>query len=669
MKKIPSTPFLRRLKPLAIPAAQLALSFLLTAGCLSGGYAPFSLALVAAAGTRLPGLLCLAGAGCGALVFLDFPSGLRHVAAAILIFAANTAFCDTRFYRRDAFRPAMACAMMLLVQSIYLLHRSAEQWIWCLASLAVLACAVWCWRSLWQDPDKNAFFAVATALAVATQPVILLGPVSLGRILASLLVLWIALEWPTAQAVVWSAGLGLLLDLVPVGPRFLLGAVYGCAAALTALCRPWPRIIGALAFCLSAGASAILFKADIPEAALYEALAASVLFLPLGRRVQHRPARLKAPSAAASPAPESPYLRQSAAALRELYDSFFRGAAPTPPENPSVLFDRAAEQVCRGCVLCSSCWHQNYNSTYNAFNDACPKLLQRGQALAQDFPLYFSSRCVHFTDFLTAVNGELKTFLLRRQYRQRLLEVRQQAQDQYQQLGEALASTAVHAVSNVTAPMGYRIGSSLRPKEGQQLCGDHLATFEVGSTLYLLLSDGMGSGESAHRESAMTARLLQQFLTAGIDPGPALKTLNGAMRLRSEDGGGFTTIDLLALQRTSGTATVYKYGAAPSYVKRTGSVSRITGQSLPAGLQGDPPEVTRLHLPAGSYFVMISDGIADETNDEWLQNLLAGWQGRDVNALVSLILSESRTRKGLSDDCAVLILQLPMPGENEKTQV
>ena len=217
--------------------------------------------------------------------------------------------------------------------------------------------------------------------------------------------------------------------------------------------------------------------------------------------------------------------------------------------------------------------------------------------------------------------------------------------------------------------MGYRIGSSLRPKEGQQLCGDHLATFEVGSTLYLLLSDGMGSGESAHRESAMTARLLQQFLTAGIDPGPALKTLNGAMRLRSEDGGGFTTIDLLALQRTSGTATVYKYGAAPSYVKRTGSVSRITGQSLPAGLQGDPPEVTRLHLPAGSYFVMISDGIADETNDEWLQNLLAGWQGRDVNALVSLILSESRTRKGLSDDCAVLILQLPMPGENEKTQV
>ena len=36
---------LQRLKPLAIPAARLALSFLLTAGRLSGGYAPFALAM------------------------------------------------------------------------------------------------------------------------------------------------------------------------------------------------------------------------------------------------------------------------------------------------------------------------------------------------------------------------------------------------------------------------------------------------------------------------------------------------------------------------------------------------------------------------------------------------------------------------------------------------
>ena len=58
--------------------------------------------------------------------------------------------------------------------------------------------------------------------------------------------------------------------------------------------------------------------------------------------------------------------------------AFFRGTSPPPPENPSVIFDRAAERVCRRCVLRTACWQQNYNATYNAFNDACPAMLRRG---------------------------------------------------------------------------------------------------------------------------------------------------------------------------------------------------------------------------------------------------------------------------------------------------
>ncbi|MBE6990484.1 MAG: stage II sporulation protein E [Ruminococcaceae bacterium] len=663
--KLVSPVRLRRLKPLVMPAAQLLLAFLLTAARLSGGYAPFALALTAAAGPGLPGFLCLAGTGVGALLFMDFQSGLRHFAAAVLIFTGSTAFCDTRLYRRPLFRPAMAAFMTLLVQSIYLLHRSAGQWMCFAASAAVLAGAAWVWRQLWQKPDRPAAVLLAAALAAAAQPLALLGPVSLGRILGAGLAMWMVSELPPAAAIAASAAVGLLLDLPVSGPQLLLCAVYGCAAGASALCRRWPRPAAALIFCPVAAATAVLFRSDAPLGVLYESAVAAAALMPIRRRAH--PARLEPPDGLV-PAGITP-LRQSAAALRELYDSFFRGTAPTPPENPSVLFDRAAEQVCRSCVLCPSCWHQNYTSTYNAFNDACPKLLQRGRAEAKDFPLYFSSRCVHFTDFLIAVNGELRSFLMRRQYHQRLLRVRRQAQEQYQQLGEALASSAVHAVANVTAPMGYRIGSGLRPREGERLCGDQLASFEVGATLYLLLSDGMGSGEGAHREAALVTRLLRQFLEAGIEPAPALKTLNGALQLRGEEGVGFTTIDLLALERQSGTAAVYKYGAAPSYIKRTGAVTRITGQSLPAGLQSEPPEVTRIALQAGCFFIMISDGIADETNDEWLQNLLAGWQGQDADVLASLILSESRSRKGLSDDCAVLILQLPTPDAGGKKQV
>ena len=166
----------------------------------------------------------------------------------------------------------------------------------------------------------------------------------------------------------------------------------------------------------------------------------------------------------------------------------------------------------------------------------------------------------------------------------------------------------------------------------------------------------------------MTVRLLQQFLSAGIAPSPALKTLNGALALRGEDGGGFTTIDLLALHRESGSAELYKYGAAPSYCKCGKAVTRFTAAGLPAGLQtgGQAPEYTRLSLQRGSFLVMVSDGIADEKDDGWLQNLLSQWNGTDPEALTAHIMEESRQCKGLSDDCAVLVLSLTDGGERKR---
>ena len=148
--------------------------------------------------------------------------------------------------------------------------------------------------------------------------------------------------------------------------------------------------------------------------------------------------------------------------------------------------------------------------------------------------------------------------------------------------------------------------------------------------LCLLLADGMGSGESARRESALTCRLLEQFLEAGIEPEAAMKTLNSAMALRGADTGSFTTIDLLTCRPETGELAFYKYGAAPSYLKKGGTVRRITGGSLPAGLRGGTaaPDVTRVSLEPGSFAVMISDGVADPGRDEWLQESAGRLGGR-----------------------------------------
>ena len=360
-------------------------------------------------------------------------------------------------------------------------------------------------------------------------------------------------------------------------------------------------------------------------------------------------------------------LNRAAAALRELYDSMGR-TPPSSDENPAIVFDRAAEKVCRGCALCDLCWQKEYTGTFNAFNDATPYLLERGRALPKDFPAHFTGRCIHLPDFLAAINGELSAFLLRRQYRRQLEETRRSAKGQYAQLSELLTATAAGLGEAVTAagdaPL-CQVGAALRPRDGETVCGDTVVSFRREDGLWcLLLADGMGSGEAARKESSLICRLLRQFLEAGVEPEAALKTLNSAMALRGAETGSFTTIDLCTCDGATGETVFYKFGAAPSYLKKGGVVRRVTGGTLPAGLRGAPaaPDVTRVNLDPGGFAVMISDGVADPGRDEWLQDLLAGWEGEDPQTLAGLILSESIRRERLQDDCGIQVLYRPRMG-------
>ena len=139
------------------------------------------------------------------------------------------------------------------------------------------------------------------------------------------------------------------------------------------------------------------------------------------------------------------------------------------------------------------------------------------------------------------------------------------------------------------------------------------------------------------------------------------KTLNSALSLRAESTDSVTTVDLLTLSLQTLEGELYKYGAAPSYLKRGGTVRRVTCSCLPAGLQegSPPPEATHIKLSPGCFFVMLSDGVADSLDDEWLQNLLAGWEGHDPQQLVAAILADSMEKRGGTDDAGVLALYIP----------
>ena len=645
-------------------ALRFALAAVLSGAQVFGGYAPLALGLTAAAGPGVRGLSAFIGASAGAFLFLPFTHALRTFAAAVLIFTANNAFFDLKLYRKRFFLPLMAAGMMLSVEFVYVLRDPAGEAANCLVCLLLTALGAMSGRALLAPEEKEHPFAalfILLGVLMAFSSYETANGFAPGRIASMLVVLLAAFERSGAVSVPVAVCIGLAMDLTAGDGGFTHAAAYAFAAILVSVTCRGNRVGSALWFVFSILCFALPMSAQIGLVLVYETLAATLLFLLIPPKF-FRGRHLDTSETARSDTALRKTLTESAAAMRDLYDSVARPPKRTE-ENPAAIFDRAAEKVCRGCALCDFCWEKEYQRTYTALNDATAALLRRGQGRGEDFPSYFADRCIRFPSFLSAVNEEVRTYLLRRQYRRRIAEDHARAASQYAQLSELLQSAAdAVSVQAGAAVYPYQLGLALRPKRGERVSGDCARQFELdGGTLCLLLSDGMGCGEAAQRESAMAVRLLERFLRAGIDAPPALKTLNSALSLRAESTDSFTTVDLLLLSLGTLEGELYKYGAAPSYLKRGGSVRRVTCSCLPAGVQegAPPPEATHLRLSPGSFLVMVSDGVADREDDEWLQNLLAGWEGENPQLLVSAILAESIGRRGETDDAGVMALYIP----------
>ncbi len=651
-----------------VGAARAALSFLLSSARLFGGYAPFAVGMVGGAGPGWQGLAALVGAASGALVFLDFPHALRATACCVLLFSANNAFCEVRRYKSPWFLPVLTAALTAAVELIYLLRSgTASDVVSCVLAIALSAAFAPCARvALGGREERQAhpgaslmlLLGILSALSIPE----LRGGLAPGRIAAVLALLVLVFRQERAAALIAAISIGLCLDCTASGtPLFLHTACFGFTALLTSLLHRGSRVRAAMIFPLSAALFTLPLERMEGYVLLYECLAGTLLFL-------LTPTQLLRRAQEDAPEPDDGLrrrLREAAAGLQELYDSVVR-TEPVPEENPAVVYDRAAEAVCRDCALRERCWVNEYNRTYTALSDATLSLLRNGEGRGADFPAYFTDRCIRFPSFLSAVNTELRAYLLRLQYRRRLDEAHAQAAGQYARFSALLTQAAERGAADVSATIPYRVGLTLRPKGGEAVSGDSASTFETeAGQLCLLLSDGMGSGTAAQRESAMAVRLIERFLRAGVDAQPALQTLNSAMNLRAETSDSFTTIDLVTLSLKNGEGALYKYGAAPTYLKRGERVHRVSCSCLPAGLAAEEPEMTHLRLEGGSFLVMVTDGVADATDDGWLQELLSAWEGTEPQQLVAAILAESFQHKGTEDDAGVLALYLPESAPRE----
>ena len=176
----------------------------------------------------------------------------------------------------------------------------------------------------------------------------------------------------------------------------------------------------------------------------------------------------------------------------------------------------------------------------------------------------------------------------------------------------------------------------------------------------VILSDGMGTGSDAARDSDQAVSILEKFLRSGIEPAISMKILNSVMLLKSAESWGYATVDLMCVNLFTGDTCFYKYGAAPSYVFNGKTVKRIKGESLAAGLglgEGMAPDLVRMRLKPGCTAIIASDGVIADAEDEWIKALLnKGFE--DMKALARSTLKEAEKLYGANDDMTVLTVRV-----------
>ncbi len=189
------------------------------------------------------------------------------------------------------------------------------------------------------------------------------------------------------------------------------------------------------------------------------------------------------------------------------------------------------------------------------------------------------------------------------------------------------------------------IGVQQSSASGSQLCGDAYNYFNDGKGhLVMVLSDGMGTGGRAAVDGAMASGLMSRLLKADFGYECSLRILNSSMLFKSTDE-SLATMDIASIDLYTGMTELYKAGAAPTLVRRSGRAGKAESTSLPVGILRDIGfDRAAIKLKVGDILLLISDGAASE-GTEWIRAELEAWRDGSAEDLAEHICECAKRRR------------------------
>lgn len=214
----------------------------------------------------------------------------------------------------------------------------------------------------------------------------------------------------------------------------------------------------------------------------------------------------------------------------------------------------------------------------------------------------------------------------------------------------------VYIVLNEKAEMTVDFGAEQISANDSKMCGDAYKYFNDGRGHFLMvLSDGMGTGGRAAVDGAMACGLMSRLIKAGFGYDCSLKFLNSSMLFKSTDE-SLATVDVASIDLFTGQTELYKAGAAPTIIRRSGRTGKAESTSLPAGILRDIGfDKASVRCKEGDIVVLMSDGVVNDGID-WIREEIEHWGDGSAQDLAER-LSEGAKRRRTDiheDDITVL---------------
>ncbi|WP_346889035.1 stage II sporulation protein E [Clostridium sp. UBA1056] len=204
-------------------------------------------------------------------------------------------------------------------------------------------------------------------------------------------------------------------------------------------------------------------------------------------------------------------------------------------------------------------------------------------------------------------------------------------------------------------------------KDGQTIFGDNFNFGEGYDGSYMMvLSDGMGSGPQAGRESKAVVELIEKFTGAGFSRVTAINTVNSIMSLKFSEDEKFSTVDLSAIDLYSGEVDFMKVGAVVSIIKSGDTIDIIKSRSLPIGILDEADiEIHSKRVKNGDLIVMLTDGIIDCDEEasgkvDWILDYLCRNDNGNPDELAKGIVNEAKRigKNKVKDDMTVMVSRI-----------